>query len=161
MTDMIPRAEADARVAAACEAMRQMALDIAHEHLARVQPHDPDDPHPVDKVAQGYGNAAINISAAIRALTPDHARAALNQMIADAVNEATKLTVPIAALDTMLAEAEKRAVAHLANCRQCGRIVDTREVYQDGDDFGCEMNDGSWVCSGECYGAAIRAEAGE
>ena len=108
MTDMIPRAEADARVAAACEAMRLRALDIAHEHLARVQPHDPDDPHPVDKVAQGYGNAALNISAAIGALTTDDDRAALDQMILDAVNEATRLTVPIAALDKMLAEAEKR-----------------------------------------------------
>jgi hypothetical protein len=83
MIDMIPRAEADARLAAACEAMRLRALDIAHEHLALVQPHDPDDPHPEDKVAQGYGNAALNISAGIRALTPDDDRAALDAMLAE------------------------------------------------------------------------------
>lgn len=52
-----------------------------------------------------------------------------------------------------------RALRHLAetaptpisNCARCGRIVDTREEKDGGDKFGCELADGRWTCSIECY----------
>jgi hypothetical protein len=46
----------------------EIAAKIADEHRARVQHHNPDDKNPPDLVAQGYGNAALNIAVAIRAL---------------------------------------------------------------------------------------------
>lgn len=45
----------EARIAAAEAAMAERAAEIADDHLARVQPHDPDDKNPADKIAQGYG----------------------------------------------------------------------------------------------------------
>jgi len=38
-----------------------------------------------------------------------------------------------------------------ANCCICGRIVDTREQVDGGDAFGCELADGRWTCSPDCY----------
>lgn len=69
------RAPADA--AAALDALLERAVKAALEdaagksleHLMLVQPHDPDHPKS-DLVSQGYGNAALNISAAIRAIDP-------------------------------------------------------------------------------------------
>lgn len=45
----------------------------------------------------------------------------------------------------------------VANCCQCGRIVDTREKADGGDDFGCETTDGRWTCSPECWEIATGA----
>jgi hypothetical protein len=42
-----------------------------------------------------------------------------------------------------------------ANCCNCGRIVDTRETKDGGDPFGIELNDGRWVCSGECWDVVV------
>lgn len=84
--DMIPRAEADARVAAAFEAAEKICDD--ERYNTNMLTSNP----PQSAAAVGARNR-------IRALTPDDARAALDQMISDAVNEATRLTVPIAALD--------------------------------------------------------------
>jgi hypothetical protein len=63
MTDMIPRAEADARVAAACEAAANL--------------HD-------ETFCDKRATKAYWQSDAIRALTPDDARAALEAMLAEA-----------------------------------------------------------------------------
>lgn len=98
--DMIPRAEADARVAAdrqrIVESVKAFRVHFSFGEVATLSD--------VQKLtAESYIRAVENA-----ALTPDDARAALDQMISDAVNEATRLTVPIAALDAMLAEAEKR-----------------------------------------------------
>lgn len=41
-----------------------------------------------------------------------------------------------------------------ANCCICGRIVDTREQVDGGDAFGCELADGRWTCSPDCYDTA-------
>jgi len=48
----------------------EQCAKIADEHRARVWPHDPDETEPGDRVAQGYGNAALNIAIAIRRLNP-------------------------------------------------------------------------------------------
>ena len=37
-----------------------------------------------------------------------------------------------------------------ANCCICGRIIDTREKSEGGDDFGAETAPGKWTCSMEC-----------
>lgn len=37
----------------------------------------------------------------------------------------------------------------LTNCAVCGRVVDTREASEGGDDHGCEYDNG-WACSSEC-----------
>lgn len=37
-----------------------------------------------------------------------------------------------------------------ANCCVCGRIIDTREISQGGDNFGAETAPGKWTCSMEC-----------
>jgi len=42
-----------------------------------------------------------------------------------------------------------------ANCCHCGRIVDTREVGEGGDDFGSELIDGRWTCSAACWGSVV------
>ena len=39
---------------------------------------------------------------------------------------------------------------HITNCAVCGRVIDTRERENGGDDFGCQMSSGEWVCSSEC-----------
>lgn len=46
-----------------------------------------------------------------------------------------------------------------ANCCHCGRIVDTREKAEGGDDFGCELSDGRWTCSPECWEITTEAPA--
>jgi len=43
----------------------------------------------------------------------------------------------------------------VANCCVCGRIVDTREVCYGGDEFGCELTDGRWTCSFDCWDTAV------
>jgi hypothetical protein len=45
---------------------QEACAKVADEHRARVPGHHPDE-EMADKVAQGYGNAALNIAAAIRA----------------------------------------------------------------------------------------------
>lgn len=46
-------------------------------------------------------------------------------------------------------QAENARPAWLANCCICGRVVDTREVSEGGDQHGCQY-DGGWVCSSDC-----------
>lgn len=43
----------------------------------------------------------------------------------------------------------------VSSCVKCGRIVDTREAEDGGDTHGSQLSDGQWVCSSECWGAAI------
>jgi hypothetical protein len=45
--------------------------------------------------------------------------------------------------------------SHTTNCCKCGRIIDTREKKDGGDDFGAQLNDGRWTCSIECDDAVI------
>lgn len=56
----------------ATPAIRDQAFEeaarVADDHRARISNHHPDDKEPADHVAQGYGNAALNIAVAIRAL---------------------------------------------------------------------------------------------
>ena len=113
MTDMIPRAEADARVAAALEAV----VDLLISDLDDIKAESGEN-------SFEYRSCMDDIKH-IRAITPDDARAALDQMISDAVNEATKLTVPIAALDKMMEEAETRGMLRAAEIAQKrARIVE-------------------------------------
>jgi hypothetical protein len=64
--DMIPRAEAERMAQARGTAALEEAAGIAQFHLSLVEPHHPDKPKP-DRVAQGYGNASLNIREAILA----------------------------------------------------------------------------------------------
>lgn len=64
---------------------------------------------------------------------------------------------PSAALSPSTSAAEP--VAWIANCCHCGRIVDTREEKEGGDKFGCEMSDGRWTCSPECWDAIVEPGA--
>lgn len=45
------------------------------------------------------------------------------------------------------------AVIPTANCCICGRIIDTREKSEGGDDHGDETAPGKWTCSIACYDA--------
>lgn len=63
----------------------------------------------------------------------------------------------LAALSPSTSAAEP--VAWIANCCRCGRIVDTREEKEGGDEFGCEMSDGRWTCSPECWDAVVEPDA--
>ncbi len=58
------RTPSQAQIDAAVRAERDRCAKVAAAHLERVQPHSPDDDM-LDKLAQGYGNAALNIAAAI------------------------------------------------------------------------------------------------
>lgn len=49
----------------------------------------------------------------------------------------------------------------IANCCQCGRIIDTREQKDGGDSFGCEAGNGSWTCSFECWETEVDAQPRE
>lgn len=51
------------------------------------------------------------------------------------------------------------ARAEMANCCVCGRIVDTREKGDGGDEHGCEIDGEKWVCSTECWGVAVASAA--
>lgn len=44
---------------------------------------------------------------------------------------------------------------HTTNCCKCGRIIDTREKKDGGDDFGAQLSDGRWTCLIECDDAVI------
>lgn len=44
---------------------------------------------------------------------------------------------------------------HTTNCCKCGRIIDTREKKDGGDDFGAQLSDGRWTCSIECDDAVV------
>lgn len=61
---------------------------------------------------------------------------------------------------SLLAEqsAPSPAPIAIANCSHCGRIIDTREEKDGGDKFGCELADGRWSCSIECYEALTGEE---
>ena len=59
----VPSLDVEAAVRRALE----KAAEIAGAHYSRVQPHYPDIPMG-DLVAQGYGNASLNIGHSIRAL---------------------------------------------------------------------------------------------
>lgn len=39
----------------------------------------------------------------------------------------------------------------IARCIKCNRPVDTREVDEGGDEHGCQLEDGRWTCSPDCY----------
>lgn len=54
-------------VDAAIRIVVEACASVADEHRARVKDHNPDKPGS-DLVAQGYGNAALNIAAAIRGI---------------------------------------------------------------------------------------------
>lgn len=42
-----------------------------------------------------------------------------------------------------------------ANCCHCGRIIDTREKSEGGDDFGAQLTDKRWTCSLACWDAVV------
>jgi hypothetical protein len=71
---------AEAEKRAAVEAAYEKAAQKADYHLDRVKPHHPDEPGP-DKVAYGYGNAALNIAVAIRALSDTDALAEYTEKV--------------------------------------------------------------------------------
>ena len=50
------------------DAAIEAAAEVADQHLEYVQPHCPDETHPQDLVAHGYGNAAMNIAHSLRTL---------------------------------------------------------------------------------------------
>lgn len=51
---------------------------------------------------------------------------------------------------------EQEPVAWLANCCNCGRVVDTREKSEGGDAYGAEASGGRWLCSMECWEVVFR-----
>ena len=132
MTDMISRAEANARVAAVIEAAAKAVKKDAES----------------GDISDGAAQWVIDT---IRALTPDDARAALDQMLSDAVNEATKMTVPIAALDKMMEEAEKRGEKR--GMLRAAEIADTWT--------GLAAKAQGGTLTGGAIALAIRAEAEE
>ncbi|MEM1151941.1 MAG: hypothetical protein AAGI03_15565 [Pseudomonadota bacterium] len=46
-----------------------------------------------------------------------------------------------------MSEPERQA----EHCVECGKFIDTREDWEGGDTDGAELNDGTWVCSFECW----------
>ena len=64
-----------------------------------------------------------------------------------------------AEVETLREEVDRlrAALAHVSNCVHCGRIVDAREVAEGGDAHGAEIRPGEWVCSSECWDAALAA----
>jgi hypothetical protein len=48
-------------------------------------------------------------------------------------------------------------IRQLANCCVCGRIIDTREKSEGGDDFGAQTDDGLWTCDIDCWEDHIAA----
>jgi hypothetical protein len=54
---------------------------------------------------------------------------------------------------------EQEPVAWIANCRHCGRVVDTRERHEGGDKHGVEVDNGTWVCSPACWDAVVEGAA--
>ncbi|WP_449376131.1 hypothetical protein, partial [Bosea thiooxidans] len=94
----------------------------------------------------------------------DDLRRSLDQLISycKPVSEAhvqrvSKCIDRICALSPPTSAAEP--VAWIANCCHCGRIVDTREEKEGGDKFGCELTDGRWTCSPECWDAVVEPDA--
>lgn len=59
--------EIDQMIVDLLRAEREACAKLADEHLARVPLWHPDGPMLADETAQGYGNAASNIAAVIRA----------------------------------------------------------------------------------------------
>lgn len=47
---------------------------------------------------------------------------------------------------------------HVAECCVCSANVDTREVTEGGDPEGCQLFDGQWVCSDDCYDTIYSTE---
>lgn len=43
------------------------------------------------------------------------------------------------------------------SCVICGNPVDTVEIEDGGSPDGCQLNDGRWVCTRECYDAPSTA----
>lgn len=39
----------------------------------------------------------------------------------------------------------------ITRCDYCNRLVDMREREEGGDTHGCQLNDGRWACSSDCY----------
>lgn len=48
---------------------------------------------------------------------------------------------------------------YVVNCCNCGRIIDTREESEGGDQWGHELSDDRWVCSPECLDAVTDPDA--
>lgn len=48
------------------------------------------------------------------------------------------------------------------NCGVCGRVVDTREEDEGGDNYGIKLIEGGWICSAKCYDVhASRRRSGD
>lgn len=47
----------------------------------------------------------------------------------------------------------------LTHCCICKRVVDTREADAGGDPHGCQLDDGHWTCSSDCWGEATGSTA--
>lgn len=58
-------------------------------------------------------------------------------------------------LDMCCNQAVSKSIGWISNCVECSRIVDTREIKEGGDGFGLEVEDGTWVCSMDCYDANV------
>jgi hypothetical protein len=52
------------------------------------------------------------------------------------------------------------ATIHIAECVMCGRPVDTREEAEGGDAQGAQLSTGDWVCSAQCWYAAVEEKEG-
>jgi hypothetical protein len=147
MTDMIPRAEADALVV-----KRQKEIEAV---VGLMEPYV----NSVEQVTMRvmfaeyyHGAKFINVigrrDGVEKRFEADWLKH-LPRALADAVNEATKMTVPIAALDKMLAEAEKRGEKR--------GMLRAAEIAGDLD----PEKPTNYLHRREDIPAAIRAEAGD
>lgn len=68
---------------------------------------------------------------------------------ADAIRKLAALTSPAAT----------SAPTYVVNCCNCGRIIDTREESEGGDQWGHQLSDNRWVCSPECLDAVTDPDA--
>lgn len=98
--------------------------------------------------------------AEIEAIFRRHLQA--NDYAKDLIKRIALDVVPVArkALSAALAApAATSAPTHVVNCCNCGRIIDTREESEGGDQWGHQLSDNRWVCSPECLDAVADPDA--
>lgn len=62
-------------------------------------------------------------------------------------------------LVALASPAATSAPTYVVNCCNCGRVIDTREESEGGDQWGHELSDDRWVCSPECLDAVTDPDA--
>lgn len=85
---------------------------------------------------------------------------AVSRRVDDFAREHARLFVSEIWQDMLSASpAATSAPTYVVNCCNCGRIIDTREESEGGDQWGHELSDDRWVCSPECLDAVTDPDA--